>query len=518
MSLNQISYFIPNYPNLSVSGAISSASAQITTLTASNIAITNNLSVAGTLTTVNLTTTNLIDTNITAGSANITNATIATARITSNLLALGNSNTLGNLFTTGGNVLIGATSNTVGASLLIGGQTGVYPISILLQPSTSSTGSKRTAIQIDNWQLLSDVSGNGIKDFGIFDNGANAFRFIISTSGNLGIGTQAPVSLLDLYTANNRGGIYSTLSLRGSGGAGNSSTVDFWPFTRPGGAGARIGGMDDGDYSSHLYFSTAQSGSDSTTLTERMRITSTGAIMMGRTSTTNNWDSFESCLAVSSTEGSSRAVILLGNSSNTGTNYHVVNEVSGLTFYRGSYGNGTTIMQLCTNGNVGIGNQSPNQTLVIGSTAAFFTASGSGDQFVVHANASSNASGYFYYNSINNYGTISDTRIKSDITPINTQDALAFISNITPSDFVLNGQTERQSGFIAQNVLAAVQNDAQKSAIAKWETYDETDPECPFMGISDRPILSNLVAVVKSQQTEIDTLKAFIQSKFPGEF
>jgi hypothetical protein len=56
------------------------------------------------------------------------------------------------------------------------------------------------------------------------------------------------------------------------------------------------------------------------------------------------------------------------------------------------------------------------------------------------------------------------------------------------------------------------------SSDLKWETYDETDPECPLIGISDRPILSNLVAVVKSQQTEIDTLKAFIQSKFPGEF
>jgi hypothetical protein len=189
--------------------------------------------------------------------------------------------------------------------------------------------------------------------------------------------------------------------------------------------------------------------------------------------------------------------------------------------YNGTYSEKLRILD----DNVGIGNQSPNQRLVIGSTAAFFTASGSGDQFVVHANASSNASGYFYYNSINNYGTISDRRIKSDITPITTQDALAFISNITPSDFVLNGQTERQSGFIAQNVLAAVQNDAQKSAIAKWETYDDTDPECPFMGISDRPILSNLVAVVKSQQTEIDglqskvdALESFIQSKFPGEF
>jgi len=102
------------------------------------------------------------------------------------------------LVTTGGNVLIGATSNTVGASLTIGGQTGVYPTSILLQPSTSSTGSKRTTIQIDNWQLLSDIAGNGTKDFGIFDINGNAFRFNISTTGNVGIGTNTPAYPLDV--------------------------------------------------------------------------------------------------------------------------------------------------------------------------------------------------------------------------------------------------------------------------------------------------------------------------------
>jgi hypothetical protein len=310
-----------------------------------------------------MTTTNLIDTNITSGSANITNATIATARITSNLLALGNSNTLGNLFTTGGNV---------------------------------------------------------------------------------GIGTTAPGYSLDI----------------------SAPSV---------GIAQRIYSLNP-----HLYLQHPTAGSETS----------------------------------------------IRFATGTGADHYIGNNVGGCgTNNFGIYVNGSNRLTVSSTGNIGIGNNSANQKLIIGSTAAFFTASGSGDQFVVHANASSQAAGYFYYNSSNNYGTISDRRTKTDITPIDAQDALAFISNITPSDFVLNGQTERQSGFIAQNVLAAVQNDAQKSAVSKWETYDETDPECPLIGISDRPILSNLVAVVKYQQTEIDTLKAtnasllqFIQSKFPGEF
>jgi hypothetical protein len=83
--------------NLSISSNISAA----------NISLSGNLSVAGTLSTVNMTTTNLIDTNVTAGNANITNMTIANMKVTSNLNAAGNSNTLGSLFTTGGNIGVG---------------------------------------------------------------------------------------------------------------------------------------------------------------------------------------------------------------------------------------------------------------------------------------------------------------------------------------------------------------------------------------------------------------------------
>jgi hypothetical protein len=164
-------------------------------------------------------------------------------------------------------------------------------------------------------------------------------------------------------------------------------------------------------------------------------------------------------------------------------------------------------MTILPSGNVGIGNNNPSWSFQVKS-GFYVAANGYGDQLLIFANGSNTSNGYFYYSSSNVYGTISDERIKNDITPINSEDAIAFISNITPSNFCLNGQTEKQSGFIAQNVLAAAQNDAQKSAVAKWETYDETDPECPLIGVSDRPILSNLIVMVKHQQTYIQALES----------
>jgi hypothetical protein len=203
-------------------------------------------------------------------------------------------------------------------------------------------------------------------------------------------------------------------------------------------------------------------------------------------------------LGVSSGNGS-----FVSNVANSGDAFIKATTNKGVVI-QGNAGTGSYIY--VGNDGVGINNNTPAAFSI--RNAAYFRANGSGDQFVVHANGSNGNNGYFYYNSGNGYGAISDERIKYNITPVNSEDAIAFISNITPSDFCINGQTEKQSGFIAQNVLAAAQNDAQKSAIAKWETYDETDPECPFMGVSERPILSNLIVMVKDQQTYIQALES----------
>ena len=120
---------------------ISAGTAVATTYTGASMSLSGDLVIGGTLTTVNITTTNVVDTNIstgtltstnitstnitsatinlssglTSGSAQITNAnitteTVGTSIITTSLSALGNSNTIGNMFTTAGNVGIGTTA------------------------------------------------------------------------------------------------------------------------------------------------------------------------------------------------------------------------------------------------------------------------------------------------------------------------------------------------------------------------------------------------------------------------
>jgi hypothetical protein len=152
-----------------------------------------------------------------------------------------------------------------------------------------------------------------------------------------------------------------------------------------------------------------------------------------------------------------------------------------------------------------------------------FTGSGNGDQFQVRANATDSNAGYFYYNAGNQFGAISDRRIKKNINNIPLSICEEFIRKLNPVTFELNDckDNSKQCGFIAQEVLSACINDEQKSCINKWETFDENDPDCPKIGVSDRPIISNLVGALKSafikiedQKNQIDKLTDFIKSKF----
>jgi len=192
---------------------VSAGTLSASTITGGNLSLSGNLIVGGTLTTVNITSTNILNTaisvgtivatglsslqnvtatNISAGTinvtyittasaqitnANITTSTIATARITSNLVSLGNSNTVGNIFTTGGNVGINTVSP--GSSLHVAGSIPVSPIGngihLGIDPATYA------AIQ------LNSTAGNYI-DFGT-SGGDYQSRIIAGNTGNLSIST-----------------------------------------------------------------------------------------------------------------------------------------------------------------------------------------------------------------------------------------------------------------------------------------------------------------------------------------
>jgi hypothetical protein len=142
----------------------------------------------------------------------------------------------------------------------------------------------------------------------------------------------------------------------------------------------------------------------------------------------------------------------------------------------------------------------------------FFGDAAAQDKLQIYANGSSTGGGYWYYNKNNQVGTISDKRIKYDICNIDTLSALDFIKKITPSKFKTEKEGEYQAGFIAQDLLNNATTEDQKQLINNHNTYDENNPDCPILGVADRPILAYLVAAMQEQQKIIDSLKEEIKN------
>ncbi|NDD85895.1 tail fiber domain-containing protein, partial [bacterium] len=144
------------------------------TFTGGNVSLSGNLSVAGTLTVVNITATNLLDTNITAGIANVTTS----------FSAIGNANTLGSIFTTGGNVGIGTTSPAykLDISGSVRATTSITTASVY---SGNITSTNIVATNLSSGTILSNSS------FAATFN-SNTLGNIFTTGGNVGIGTTSP--------------------------------------------------------------------------------------------------------------------------------------------------------------------------------------------------------------------------------------------------------------------------------------------------------------------------------------
>jgi hypothetical protein len=103
----------------------------------------------------------------------------------------------------------------------------------------------------------------------------------IIISGNVGIGTSAPLYRLHVIHSSNTDGL---ILQNTGGGAGATTNIFFSTYadavvgtSRP---GARISAIDDGIFSAHMTFATKVPGADANALTERMRIESAGDLRM----------------------------------------------------------------------------------------------------------------------------------------------------------------------------------------------------------------------------------------------
>jgi hypothetical protein len=108
-----------------------------------------------------------------------------------------------------------------------------------------------------------------------------ADRMVIAELGNVGIGTLNPYTKLHLVQSNS-GGLGPSITLMNSGGgAGSGASVDFDGYdTTTNSPTARIQSIDDGNSSSSLTFLIKNPGAASNPLTEQVRISDYGSLLV----------------------------------------------------------------------------------------------------------------------------------------------------------------------------------------------------------------------------------------------
>jgi hypothetical protein len=418
------------------------------TITGGNLSLSGNLTIAGTLTTVNITSTNVLQTNVSAGTIASTNATVTnivgtnissgTARITTSLISLGNSNTIGNIYTTGGNVGVGTVSP--GSSLHVAGSIPVSPVGggvhLGIDPSTytaiqlNSTAGNYIDFGTSGGDYQSRIFAGNTGNLSILTNGA-------SNNGYIGINTISPSYTLDV-TGTSR--ISSALTI-GTGYTGVfthqsiSSNTNF-PMAFCANAG---------NLASFLF-------GNATLSTNYVSINN---VATGYTLDVNGTGRFAGKLTITGSNGSTgfdtaindqyADMRVIRNSSCSLDKDMYLQLGAGETSTLHMYSNNSETMTL-KGGNVGISTTAPSGMLHL-NNAALFTSTGNltctGD--------------------VVSFGSLSDRRLKKNIETIQTEKALDIVSKLRAVTFdwkddIFNEQKRNTSdlGFIAQEVEALV--------------------------------------------------------------
>jgi hypothetical protein len=301
----------------------------------------------------------------TVGAGEITDGTIADADV-SGTAAIATSKLSGALTQVAGHGLgsLAALSAVASAQITDGSITDA-DIS-----SSAAISSTKISFAVDS------ISGNAIdggivsnfQSTGIDDNAASV-SVTLAASGNVGIGTTSPTSLLEL-SATSGGATANGLRLRNtSNSIGSAAQIEFMMGSVARGTLATTVG--DGSGNGHMLFSTLHASNG---LTEKMRIDQNGNVGIGTTSPGNS-------LSINGSIGFSR---ISAYAADLGT-ISYPDSISGFKFSTASiadpmtfWTNGAERFRVANNGNVGIGTTSPASILQV--TPGVTATSGSASQ------------------------------------------------------------------------------------------------------------------------------------------
>ena len=282
---------------------------------------------------------------------------------------------------------------------------------------------------------------------------ANTTAVTIDTSQNVGIGTTSPTSKLDINGSINLGQSYINLA------SPNGANGDFASGYNVKYSGASVINTTTGASNAISYsidsirFYTNTSQASGNALSERMRIDSSGNLLVGTTSAGGI---------------GSPLFTAIGTATRTNAAY----------FKAGAGGSSVVFIQVVTNGDNGIN---------------FYNASGASSGTIA-VNSSSTA-----------YNTSSDYRLKENIAPMTG--ALDKIAQLKPVTYTWKADGSDGQGFIAHELQAVVPD----CVTGKKDDVDaEGNPK--YQGVDTSFLVATLTAAIQEQQTIINDLKARIET------
>jgi hypothetical protein len=265
-----------------------------------------------------------------------------------------------------------------------------------------------------------------------------------------------------------------------------------------------------GDTNTGMWFPTADTIAASTGGSERMRIDSSGNVLIGTTSGFNTASNRGNI----SLNGSTDSVFSFGNggsssgyiySYSTGLEITTVGSRN-LVFQTSN----TERMRIDSSGNLLVGttsNSSVSSKLHVSSSNFVVSINGtntSGESIRFYSNGST-AGTISYAASSVAYNTSSDYRLKENVEPM--QNALSVVQQLKPVTYTWKRDGSAGQGFIAHELQALVPDcvTGEKDAVDK-----EGNPE--YQGVDTSFLVATLTAAIQEQQTIINDLKARIEA------